>query len=78
MRLTLTGKASDMSETLIIAHDSNSSMPLADRLEMALARVETGLAARDAATALLAARHAALKAAAAEAVVALDAIVGDS
>ena len=51
-------------------------MPLADRLEAALIRAETGLAARDAATVAAATRHAVLKTAAAEAVAALDAIVG--
>ena len=52
-------------------------VPLIDRLEQALARIEAGIAAQASAVAAAEARHAALKAAANEAVAALDAIVGD-
>jgi hypothetical protein len=52
--------------------------PLVDRLEAALSRIEAGIAARAVAAADAQTRHAALKAAASEAVSALDAIVGDS
>jgi hypothetical protein len=53
-------------------------LPLVDRLEAALARIEAGLAAQRAAADAAMTRHEALKAAASEAVAALDAIVGDS
>ena len=52
-------------------------VPLIDRLEQALARIEAGIAAQASAIAAAEARHAALKAAASEAVAALDAMVGD-
>jgi hypothetical protein len=53
-------------------------VPVADRLEAALARIEAGIAAQRAVAAAASARHDALKVAASEAVAALDAIVGDS
>jgi hypothetical protein len=53
-------------------------LPLVDRLEAALARIEAGIAAQRAAAVAALARQEALKAAASEAVAALDAIVGDS
>lgn len=51
-------------------------MALADRLDIALTRIEAALAERAAEATAAATRHAGLKAAAAEAVAALDAIVG--
>jgi hypothetical protein len=54
------------------------SSPLVDRLEAALGRIEAAIATRSRATADAATRHAALKAAASDAVAALDAIVGDN
>jgi hypothetical protein len=51
---------------------------LAPRLDAALKRIELAMAARAAAAAEAARRHDALKAAASEAVVALDALVGDT
>jgi hypothetical protein len=50
---------------------------IVDRLEAALSRIDAGIAAQRAAAAAAAARHETLKAAASEAVAALDAIVGD-
>jgi hypothetical protein len=53
-------------------------LPLVDRLDAALARIDAGIAAQRAAAAAASARHDVLKAAASDAVAALDAIVGDS
>ena len=75
-RLTLDCKVADLSKAVPIPHDDKPPIALADRLEAALRRIESGMAAQNAETAAAAARHAALKAAAAEAVAALDAIVG--
>jgi hypothetical protein len=75
-RFTLVRKAADLSKALPISHDDNPAIALADRLEVALNRIDTALAVRKTEAAAAAARHAALKSAAAEAVAALDAIVG--
>ena len=75
-RLTLACKVADLSKAVPISHDDKTPIALADRLEAALHRIESGLAAQKAEAATAAARHASLKTAAAEAVAALDAIVG--
>ena len=56
----------------------STSDDLANRLDAALNRIEAAIAARAAAVTEAEQRHAALKAAASEAVAALDALVGDT
>ena len=75
-RLTLTGETADLPKAVPIPTQANTQNALADRLEAALTRIEAGMAARNAEIAASAARHASLKSAAADAVAALDAIVG--
>ncbi|MBC7505971.1 MAG: hypothetical protein H7267_09660 [Sandarakinorhabdus sp.] len=69
-----TSSQSDCSDRTSII---SNAPDLADRLESALAHIDSAIAARNADKAVAEARHAALKAAASEAVAALDSLIGD-